>query len=46
MRFSTKFFSSWQDVKVGHKDSGLPPHDPSLGNFDLNTLQVWFFDAI
>ncbi|KAG7035304.1 Serine/threonine-protein kinase CTR1 [Cucurbita argyrosperma subsp. argyrosperma] len=35
-----------EDVKVGHKDSGLPPHDPSLGNFDLNTLQIIMNDDL
>ncbi|XP_022943483.1 uncharacterized protein LOC111448239 [Cucurbita moschata] len=29
-----------EDAKVESKGSGLPPHDPSLGNFDPNTLQI------
>ncbi|XP_038902738.1 serine/threonine-protein kinase pakA [Benincasa hispida] len=35
-----------EDVKVEAKDSGLPPHDPSLGNFDPNTLQIIMNDDL
>ncbi|CAK9314665.1 unnamed protein product [Citrullus colocynthis] len=35
-----------EDVKVESKDSGLPPHDPSLGNFDPTTLQIIMNDDL
>ncbi|KGN46800.1 uncharacterized protein LOC101203233 [Cucumis sativus] len=35
-----------ENVKVASKDSGLPPNDPSLGNFDPNSLQIIMNDDL
>ncbi|KAG6773705.1 hypothetical protein POTOM_021020 [Populus tomentosa] len=32
--------SQYEDGKLDNKNDGLPPCDPSLGDFDINTLQV------
>ncbi|XP_031265951.1 uncharacterized protein LOC116124371 [Pistacia vera] len=32
--------SEYEEANVGNKNIGLPPLDPSLGDFDISTLQV------